>query len=146
MLQAWWDEADRSAFNALGDQLAAQFDQYEMLEGLFVNGRQTLGENIGDLAGMIVAYDAWERSLNGKKAPVLDGFTGPQRFFLGRAQGRRSKRTEESLRQRLLSAPHSPMSLRVNGMARNMDVFYKAFKVKKGDKMWLAPKDRIRIW
>lgn len=146
VLQAWWSEEDRAAFNVLGDGFAEQFDQYEPLEGLNVNGRQTLGENIGDLAGMLVAYHAWERSLKGAEAPVLDGFTGPQRFFMGRAQGRRFKRTEESLRQRLLSAPHSPMYLRVNGMARNMDEFYKAFDVKEGDKMWIAPEDRVRIW
>ncbi|MCK0068586.1 M13 family metallopeptidase [Kordiimonas laminariae] len=146
VLQAWWSEEDRAAFNTLGDGFAEQFSQYEPIEGLHVNGRQTLGENIGDLAGMIVAYHAWERSLDGKDPAVLDGFTGPQRFFMGRAQGRRYKRTEESLRQRLLSAPHSPMYLRVNGMARNMDEFHEAFGVKPGDKMWLAPEDRVKIW
>lgn len=146
VLQAWWSEEDRAAFNLLGDGFAAQFDQYEPIEGLHVNGRQTLGENIGDLAGMIVAYHAWERSLDGAEAPVLDGFSGAQRFFLGRSQGRRYKRTEESLRQRLLSAPHSPMYLRVNGMARNMDEFYQAFDVQPGDAMYLAPEDRVRIW
>lgn len=146
VLQAWWSEDDRAAFNALGDRLADQFSEYEPLGGLFVNGRQTLGENIGDLAGMIVAFHAYERSLNGDEAPVLDGFTGAQRFFLGRAQGRRFKRTEESLRQRLLSAPHSPMYLRVNGMARNMDEFYSAFDVQPGDAMYLAPEDRVKIW
>ena len=146
VLQAWWSEEDRAAFNVLGDGFAAQFDQYEPLEGLHVNGRQTLGENIGDLAGMIVAFHAWERSLDGVAPDVLDGFTGQQRFFLGRSQGRRYKRTEESLRQRLLSAPHSPMYLRVNGMARNMDEFYAAFDVQPGDKMYIAPKDRVRIW
>ena len=146
VLQAWWSEEDRGAFNVLGDSLAAQFDQYEPIEGLNVNGRQTLGENIGDLVGMIVAFHAYERSLDGEEAPVLDGFTGAQRFFLGRAQGRRYKRTEESLRQRLLSAPHSPMYLRVNGMARNMDEFYEAFDVQPGDAMYLAPEDRVKIW
>lgn len=146
VLQAWWSEEDRAAFNVLGDGFAAQFDQYEPLPGLNVNGRQTLGENIGDLAGMIVAYHGWKRSLGSEEAPVLDGFTGAQRFFLGRSQGRRYKRTEESLRQRLLSAPHSPMYLRVNGMARNMDEFYAAFDVKLGDQMWIAPEDRVRIW
>lgn len=146
VLQTWWSEDDRAAFNVLGDGFAEQFSQYEPIEGLNVNGRQTLGENIGDLAGMIVAYHGWKRSLGGEEAPVLDGFTGPQRFFMGRAQGRRYKRTEESLRQRLLSAPHSPMYLRVNGMARNMDEFYEAFDVKEGDAMWIAPEDRVRIW
>lgn len=146
VLQSWWSEEDRAAFNVLGDGFAEQFSQYEPIEGLNVNGRQTLGENIGDLAGMIVAYHGWKRSLKGSTPPILDGFTGPQRFFMGRAQGRRYKRTEESLRQRLLSAPHSPMYLRVNGMARNMDEFYEAFNVTEGDAMWIAPEGRVRIW
>ncbi len=146
ILQSWWSDADREAFDALGDRLAAQFDQYESLPGLNVNGRQTLGENIGDLAGMTVAYHAYKLSLNGKEAPILDGLTGEQRFFLGRAQGRRFKRTEESLRQRLLSAPHSPMNLRVNGMIRNMDEWYDAYGVEEGDGLYLSPEDRVRIW
>ena len=150
-LRSWWRDDDRLAFHKLGDRLAAQFDQYEVLDGLHVNGRQTLGENIGDLAGMIVAYDAYILSLQGKPANILKGrdgevFTGTQRFFLGRAQGRRFKRTEAALRRRLLAAPHSPMALRVNGVIRNMDEWYKAFDVKPGDGLYLAPEDRIRIW
>lgn len=146
VLQSWWTDEDRAAFDALGDQLAAQFDEYEPLPGIHVNGRQTLGENIGDLAGMTVAYHAYLLSLNGQEPPVLDGFTGQQRFFLGRAQGRRFKRTEQSLRRRLLSAPHSPMNLRVNGMIRNMDEFYDAFDVSPGDGLYLPPEERVRIW
>ena len=146
VLQSWWTAEDRKAFDALGDRLAAQFDEYEPLRGLRVNGRQTLGENIGDLAGMTVAYHAYLLSLKGREPPVLDGLTGQQRFFLGRAQGRRYKRTEESLRQRLLSAPHSPMYLRVNGMIRNMDEWYNAFEVQEGDKLYLPPDGRVRIW
>lgn len=146
VLQSWWTDEDRAAFDALGDRLAAQFDEYEPLPGLNVNGRQTLGENIGDLAGMTVAYHAYVLSLGGQEAPVLDGFTGKQRFFLGRAQGRRFKRTEESLRRRLLSAPHSPMYLRVNGMIRNMDEWYNAYEVEEGDDLYIAPEDRVRIW
>lgn len=145
-LRSWWTEADRAAFDALGDRLAAQFDQYEPLPGINVNGRQTLGENIGDLAGVTVAYHAYLLSLDGKEPPVLDGFTGAQRVFLGRAQGRRYKRTDESMRQRLLSAPHSPMPLRVNGMIRNMDEWYDAFDIKEGDALYLAPEDRVKIW
>jgi len=113
-LTNWWSDADRRAFQQLGDRLADQFDEYEVLPGLFVNGRQTLGENIGDLAGVQVAYDAYMLSLKGEEPPKLDGFTGPQRFFLGRAQARRYKRTEENVRRRVLSDNHSPMSLRVN--------------------------------
>lgn len=146
VLQSWWTDEDRAAFDALGDRLAVQFDQYEPLAGVNVNGRQTLGENIGDLAGMTVAYHAYLLSLNGEEPPVLDGFTGAQRFFLGRAQGRRFKRTEESLRRRLLSAPHSPMKLRVNGMIRNMDEFYDAFELQEGDGLYLPSDDRVRIW
>jgi len=146
ILQSWWTQEDRAAFDALGDRLAAQFDSYEPLPGLNVNGRQTLGENIGDLAGMTVAYHAYILSLKGEEPPVLDGLTGQQRFFLGRAQGRRYKRTEQSLRQRLLSAPHSPMYLRVNGMIRNMDEWYDAYDVKQGDDLYLSSEDRVRIW
>lgn len=146
VLQNWWSEQDREAFDALGDRFADQFSEYEPLPGLHVNGRQTLGENIGDLAGVLVAYHAYLLSLQGAEAPVLDGFTGPQRVFLGRAQGRRFKQTEEALRRRLLSAPHSPMNLRVNGMVRNIDEWYDAFNVKPGDQMYLPPDDRVHIW
>ncbi|MEZ5893719.1 MAG: M13 family metallopeptidase [Parvularculaceae bacterium] len=142
----WWTPEDRAAFDALGDRFAAQFDAYEPLPGLHVNGRLTLGENIGDLAGVVVAYHAYMLSLDGQPAPVLDGFTGAQRVFLGRAQARRFKQTEESLRRRLLSDPHSPMDLRVNGMVRNIDEWYEAFGVKPGDSMYLAPEDRVYIW
>jgi len=146
VLQSWWTEEDRAAFDALGDQLAAQFSAYEPLPGLNVNGRQTLGENIGDLAGIIVTYHAYKLSLEGEPSPVLDGYTGEQRVFLGRAQARRFKRTEESLRARLLSAPHSPMKLRVNGMIRNIDEWYEAFDVQEGDEMYIPPEERVRIW
>ncbi len=146
VLRDWWTEEDRAAFDALGDRLAEQFNQYEPLPGIKVNGRQTLGENIGDLAGVIITYHAYLLSLDGEAPPVLDGFTGQQRVFLGRAQARRYKRTEESLRRRLLSAPHSPMSLRVNGMVRNIDEWYEAFDVKPGDEMYLPPEERVRIW
>ena len=146
VLQSWWTEEDRAAFDALGDKFAAQFDEYEPLPGLHVNGRQTLGENIGDLAGVLVTYHAYKLHLDGEEAPVLDGFTGEQRVFLGRAQARRFKRTEESLRQRLLSAPHSPMYLRVNGMVRNIDEWYEAFDVQPGDELYLPPEERVHIW
>lgn len=145
-LQSWWTEQDRAAFDALGDELAAQFSAYEPLPGLNVNGRQTLGENIGDLAGIIVTYHAYKLSLQSEPSPVLDGYTGEQRVFLGRAQARRFKRTEESLRARLLSAPHSPMKLRVNGMIRNIDEWYEAFDVQEGDAMYIPPEERVRIW
>ena len=145
-LANWWTEADRAAFERAGERLARQFDGYEVLPGLFVNGTQTLGENIGDLAGMQVAYDAYFLSLGDKEAPLLDGFTGAQRFFLGRAQARRYKRTEANVRRRVLSDNHSPMSLRVNGVVRNMDVWYAAFNIGPQDKLYLSPEARIGIW
>lgn len=145
-LQSWWTDEDRAAFDGLGDRLADQFSKYEPLPTFFVNGRQTLGENIGDLAGMVVTYHAYLLSLDGSPPPVLDGFTGEQRIFLGRAQARRFQRTEESLRQRLLSAPHSPMKLRVNGIIRNMDEFHEAFDTQPGDGMYLPPEERVKIW
>ncbi len=146
LLGAWWTQEDRAAFNALGDRLADQFSQYEPLPGVNVNGRATLGENIGDLAGVIVAYHAYLLSLDGADPPVLDGFTGQQRLFLGRAQGRRFKQTEEALRRRLLAGSHSPMDLRVNGVVRNIDEWYEAFEIQPDDALYLAPEDRIRIW
>ncbi len=145
-LRNWWTDADRAAFDALADRLAAQFDAYEPLPGLHVNGRRTLGENIGDLVGATVAYEAYIRSLDGARAPVLDGYTGPQRFFLGRAQARRSKPTESALRRRVLTARHSPIHLRVNGLIRNMDAWYAAFDVSDADALYLPPVDRVRIW
>jgi predicted metalloendopeptidase len=145
-LQNWWTAADKAAFERAGAQLVQQFDAYEALPDLFVNGRQTLGENIGDLAGMQAAYDAYILSLGGAEAPVLDGYSGAQRFFLGRAQARRYKRTEANVRRRILSDNHSPMSLRVNGIVRNMDVWYDAFNVGPDHDLYLPPETRVRIW
>ena len=145
-LANWWTDADKAAFDRAGAQLVAQFDAYEVLPGLFVKGRQTLGENIGDLAGMQVAYDAYVLQMNGAEAPVLDGYTGAQRFFLGRAQARRYKRTEANVRRRVLSDNHSPMALRVNGIVRNMDAWYEAFDVGPEDALYLPPEARVGIW
>ncbi|MEO9970953.1 MAG: M13 family metallopeptidase [Hyphomonadaceae bacterium] len=145
-LENWWSDADRAAFGRLGNQLAKQFDGYEVLPGVFVNGRQTLGENIADLAGMHVAYDAYMLSLAGEEAPVIDGFTGAQRFFLGRAQARRYKRTEQNVRRRVISDNHSPMSLRVNGILRNMDDWYEAFGITPDHALYLPPEARVKIW
>lgn len=145
-LRDWWTDEDRANFDAAGSALAAQFDAYEPLEGMHVNGRLTLGENLGDLVGVLVAYDAYERSLDGAPSPVLDGFTGEQRVFLGRAQARRYMRREESVRQMLVSDPHSPMKYRVNGIVRNVDAWYDAFGVAPGDDMYLPPDERVRAW
>ena len=126
--------------------LVAQYSAFSPLEGLNVNGRLTLGENIGDLSGLAVAYRAYRRSLNGAEAPVIGGFTGDQRFFLGWAQIWRSKYRDEALRQQLLSDSHSPGEYRVNGVLRNMPEFYAAFGVEAGDRMHLADGQRVTIW
>ena len=145
-LRSWWTPQDRKAFDALGDKFAKQYDEFAPLDGLHVNGRLTLGENIGDLAGVTIGYRAYEMSLNGEEPPVIDGLTGPQRFFMGWAQVWRSKIREDALRARLLSDPHSPAEYRVLGPLRNVDAFYSAFNVKEGDKMYLAPEQRVKIW
>lgn len=147
-LRDWWTEADKQAFVALTDRLVAQYDKLCPFDAgkTCINGRLTLGENIGDLGGVSLAYRAYHLSLGGKPAPVIDGLTGDQRFFMGYAQVWRSKYREETARQLLLVDPHSPAKYRVNGIVRNFDEWYKAFGVKPGDALYLAPKDRLRIW
>ncbi len=146
VLRSWWGERDVAAFKQLGDRLARQYDAYEPLPGIKVNGRLTLGENIGDLGGVTVALEAYHLSLHGRPAPVLDGLSGDQRFFLGYAQTRRSLIREEELRNRVLSDPHSPSVFRVNGVVRNIDAWYAAFGVRPGDKLYLKPAERVHIW
>lgn len=145
-LRSWWTEADRVAFDKLGSKLVDQFNQFEPLEGQKVNGELTLGENIGDLAGVTIGHKAYLMSLEGKDAEVIDGLTGDQRFFMGYAQVWRSKMRDDALRARLLSDPHSPGEFRVNGIVGNVDAFYKAFDVKEGDAMYIKPEDRVQIW
>ena len=144
-LSDWWTESDVKAFEVAGKALIAQYDAYEIFPGEFVKGEFTLGENIGDLAGLTIAYDAYKASLGGKEAPVIDGMTGDQRFFLGWAQVWRRKYREANLRQRLLTDPHSPSKQRV-WVIRNLDKWYEAFQPKADDKMVLKPEDRVRIW
>ena len=141
----WWTEEDLASFTAKVDQLGAQYDQYEPIPGNHVNGRLTMGENIGDVGGLSMAYEAYKLSLNGKEAPVIDGFTGDQRFFLAWAQVWREKRTEQSLINQLRSDPHSPARYRTQA-PRNLDIWYKAFDVQPGDALYLAPEDRVQIW
>jgi predicted metalloendopeptidase len=124
----------------------AQYGAFSPLEGATVNGRLTLGENIGDLSGLAVAYRAYKLSLNGREAPVIDGFTGDQRFFMGWAQVWRSKARDEALRQQLLTDTHSPGMYRTNGVLVNMPEFYEAFGVKEGDKMYKPADKRVKIW
>ena len=145
-LQSWWTEADRKAFDERGQKLSEQFSQYEPIEGLNVNGDLTLGENIGDLAGLTIAYEAYKMSLDGEKAPVLDGFTGSQRVFIGWAQVWRGKYREDAIRQQVMSDPHSPAEYRVNGTVVNVPAFYEAFDVKEGDELYVAPENRVTIW
>ncbi len=145
-LKNWWTTEDRQNFDARTGALAKQFSGYAPLPGLFVNGQLTLGENIADLAGVTVAQSAYHLSLNGKPAPVLDGYTGDQRFFLGYAQVWRYKAQEQTTRQRLLSDPHSPPQFRVDGTVRNTDAWYSAFDVKPGDALYLSPEMRVHLW
>ncbi|MDO6446322.1 M13 family metallopeptidase [Colwellia sp. 1_MG-2023] len=141
----WWTDQDREAFDAKADELAAQYSQYEPIPGNFVNGRNSLGENIGDVGGLAMAYHAYKLSLNGKEAPVIDGVTGDQRFFLAWAQVWKEKRTEKSMLSQLKGGTHAPGRFRAQA-PRNHDAWYKAFDVKEGDKLYLAPEKRVRIW
>ena len=145
-LRDWWTAADNQAFQQRANTLVDQYSAFSPVEGLSVNGRLTLGENIGDLSGLAVAYKAYQRSLNGQPAPVIEGFTGDQRFFLGWAQIWRSLQRDAALRQLLLTDSHSPGEYRVNGVLRNMPEFYQAFGVKPGDKMYLPPEKRVKVW
>jgi putative endopeptidase len=144
-LTDWWTPADVAAFKKRTDALAAQYDAYTPLPGMHVNGRLTLGENTADLAGLSVAHDAYIKSLGGKPAPVIDGTTGDQRFYLGWAQVWRRNYREANLRQRLLTDPHAPSEQRT-WVVRNLDPWYGAFKPAPGDKLYLSPEKRVRIW
>ena len=146
VLRTWWQPEDDQAFRKRVDNLAAQYDKFEALPGLNVNGRLTLGENIGDLGGLSVSYEAYHLSLKGKPAPVLDGYTGDQRFFLSWAQVWRGLYRDEQMRTLVMSNPHSPPKFRVNGPVRNMDAWYTAFDINSGDQLYLPPEDRVRIW
>ncbi|HET6764085.1 MAG TPA: M13 family metallopeptidase [Longimicrobiaceae bacterium] len=145
-LRDWWTADDARAFESRATALADEYSSFSPVEGLNVNGRLTLGENIGDVSGIAVAYRAWKKSLNGREAPVIGGFTGEQRFFLGYGQIWRTLMREDAMRQQLLSDPHSPGEYRVNGVLRNIDAFYQAFGVREGDKMWVPADKRVKIW
>jgi putative endopeptidase len=145
-LRDWWTESDNEAFKGRADRLVAQYGAYTPLAGVPLNGRLTLGENIGDVSGLAVAYRAYRRSLNGAEAPVIGGFTGDQRFFLGWAQIWRSKYRDEALRQYLLTDPHSPGEYRTNVVLRNIPEFYAAFGVREGDGMYLPEAERVKLW
>ena len=144
-LASWWTPTDIRRFTADTDRLVAQYDGYEPLPDQHIKGALTLGENIADLAGLTVAHDAYIASLHGKTPPVIDGFTGNQRFYLGWAQVWRVKYREPALRSQLLSDPHSPGKYRIDTV-RNLGPWYAAFDVKSGDDLYLTPKSRVRIW
>jgi predicted metalloendopeptidase len=145
-LRDWWTPADAAAFEARATRLGAQFEQYEPVPGMKINPRLTMGENIGDLSGLAVAYRAYRISLGGKDAPVINGFTGDQRFFMGWAQVWRFKSREAALRNQLLTDSHSPGMFRAFAPVTNIDAWYQAFDVKPGDKLYRAPEDRVKIW
>ena len=145
-LRNWWTKEDGEKFAAKGKVLVAQYAGYSPVEGYRLNGELTLGENIADNAGAIMASRAYRISLHGKPAPVIDGFTAEQRIFMGLAQARRGKARDAALIAQVKSDPHSPAEFRVNGSLRNHPGFYEAFGVKPGDRMYLAPQDRVEFW
>jgi putative endopeptidase len=145
-LRDWWTEADAAAFSERANRLVAQYNQFEVLPGKFLNGEFTLGENIGDLSGLAVAYKAYHMSLNGAEAPVIDGYTGDQRFFIGWAQVWRRLYRDENLEVRISSDPHSHSEARANGVLRNFDAWYSAFAVQPGTAMYILPEERVKIW
>jgi putative endopeptidase len=145
-LNNWWTDADRAAFQKLTQRLITQFANYEALPGKRLNGELTLGENIADLSGLAIAHQAYRLSLQGQPAPVIDGWTGDQRFFLGWSQLWRRKYRDAELLRRLLTDPHSPSRFRANGPVTNIDAFYEAFNVQPGDQLYRPIEARIRIW
>ncbi len=146
VLRDWWTANDAEEYMKRAKLLAEQFNSFEPLPGLHVNGELTLGENIGDLTGVIIARRAYELSLAGKPAPTIDGLDANHRFYLGWGQIWRAKEREDSLRQQVMTNPHSPEMYRANGSLRNVPEFYQTFEVKEGDKMWLEPEKRTKIW
>jgi predicted metalloendopeptidase len=144
-LRNWWTPQDFQRFLAASDALAKQYDAYEALPGLHVNGKLTLGENIADVAGLAAAYDAYKASLGGKPAPVIQGFTGDQRFFIAYAQSWATKMRDEELRRRIAVDGHSPGNFRALTV-RNLDGWYPAFGVKPGQKLYLPPDQRVKVW
>ena len=144
-MRNWWTPDDLQRFEASGEKLAGQYDLYKPFPDLAVNGKLTLGENIADVVGLQAAYDAYRASLGGKEAPVIDGFTGDQRFFIAYAQAWATKMRDEALRSRIATDGHAPGNYRALTV-RNIDAWYTAFDVKPGDKLYLAPDQRVKVW
>ena len=145
-MRNWWTPKDNEEFKKRTQALIAQYSAFQVFPDLKVNGAFTLGENIGDLGGLSIALKAYKTSLNGKPAPVMDGFTGEQRVFIGWGQVWLNKSNNESLRNQVGTDPHSPAKFRVNGVVRNIPDWYTAFKVKAKDSLYLAPEKRVKIW
>jgi putative endopeptidase len=145
-LKDWWTAADAERFEAQAKGFGEQYAKYEAAPGAFINGKLTMGENIADLAGLQVAYDAYHRSLGGWQAPAIDGLTGDQRFFLAFAQSWRAKQREDAIKSQVASDPHSPSRFRVIGPVRNLDAWYAAFDIKPDSKFYIPPEKRTRIW
>jgi putative endopeptidase len=146
VLRDWWTPEDAASFKIQADKLGAQYSAFEPLPGFKVQGGLTMGENIGDMGGLSLALDAYRVSLEGKPSPVIDGFTGDQRVFLGWAQVWRAKIRDEALKQQVATDPHSPSYYRVDGTIRNINGWYDAWGVAPGDKLYVAPADRVKIW
>jgi putative endopeptidase len=146
VMRNWWTEQDAEQFKKRTAQLVDQYSAFKPFPDVNVNGEFTLGENIGDLGGLSIALLAYRISLDGKEPPVMDGFTGDQRVFLGYGQAWRQKYREEALRMQIATDPHSPAMYRVNGVVRNVPEFYEAFDVAESDALYLAPEDRVKIW
>ncbi|MDO8523355.1 MAG: M13 family metallopeptidase [bacterium] len=145
-MKNWWAKEDKKRFEAKAKKLIAQFDKYEILPGVFINGKLTIGENIADLGGLVIAFHAYQKAVQKKERKIIGGFTPEQRFFLGAAYAECGQAREAALRQQINTDPHSPSKARVNLPLTNMTEFYEAFGVKEGDKMWKPEKDRVVIW
>lgn len=146
MLRDWWSSEDATNFSKLTEKLGAQYSSYEPVEGFFVNPELTMGENIGDVGGLAMAYHAYKLSLNGQEAPEIGGYSGDQRFFMAWAQVWKRIVREEALKNQIASDPHSPARYRVNGVVRNMDAWYDAFDIGEDDALYLPPEERVQIW
>jgi putative endopeptidase len=146
VLRNWWTDEDKAEFEKRTAKLIEQYSAFKPFDDLNVNGEFTLGENIGDLGGLSIALLAYKLSLDGKEAPVMDGFTGEQRVFIGYAQGWLGKSRDEALRQQIKTDPHSPRQYRVNGVVRNVPEFYELFDIAETDALYLAPEERVKIW
>lgn len=148
LLRDWWTAEDAAKFEAQAAKLGAQYEAYSFsqLPGMHINGKVSMGENIGDLGGLTIALEAYRRSLQGRQAPVLDGFSGEQRLFMGWAQVWRTKWRDDALRQQLINGIHSPGQIRAFAPLRNIDAWYDAFQVTDEDPLWIAPQERVRIW